>query len=33
MEIIILIAVVWVGWKVLKALLVGYGKSDYRRDR
>lgn len=32
-ETIIVILAFWVFIKIVKALLVGWGKSDYRRDR
>ena len=33
MEIIVIIAVVWVVGKILKGIFGGFSKSDYRRDQ
>lgn len=33
MEIIIVVAAIWIFAKIVKALLRGYGKSNFRDDR
>lgn len=33
MEVIIVVAAIWIFTKIVKALLRGYGKSDFRDDR
>lgn len=33
MEVIIVVAAVWIFAKIVKALLRGYGKSNFRADR
>lgn len=33
MEVIIVVVVIWIFTKIVKALLRGYGKSNFRDDR
>lgn len=33
MEVIIVVAAIWIFAKIVKALLKGYGKSNFRDDR
>lgn len=33
MEVIIVVAAIWIFAKIVKALLGGYGKSNFRDDR
>jgi hypothetical protein len=33
MEVIIVVAAIWIFAKIVKALLRGYGKSNFRDDR